>query len=39
MDGSKRSIEEYRITNDVVDDLLSTLEILKDKGLDTSKGT
>ena len=39
MDGSKRSIEEYQVTNDVVEDLLSTLEILKDQGLDTSKNT
>ena len=39
MDRSKRSVEEHKISDDLVEDLLSTLEILKDQGLDTSKGT
>tara|TARA_R100000988_G_C3910861_1_gene121961 strand:+ start:28 stop:492 length:465 start_codon:yes stop_codon:yes gene_type:complete len=39
MDRSKRGVEEHKISDDLVEDLLSTLEILKDQGLDTSKGT
>ena len=39
MDRSRRGVEEHKVSDELVDDLLFTLKILKDKGQNKSKGT